>query len=126
MAFALSILTRLMSSIREETNQLLPPISGYESEPLLPLKEACKPLKKILGKELKTCITVALLNASKPRDGLTQDEAASLHLYSMEWAVREDSLYYVLNDALRQADREQLIPWHRYLKLLLTAFFKLP
>ena len=126
MAFSLNILTRLLAAIREETSQLLPPITGYEKEPLLPLKEACRPLKRILTKELKTYITIALINVERPRDGLTQDEAAALYLYSMQWPTAEDSLYFVLNDTLRAADREELVPWHRYLKLLLTAFHKLP
>jgi hypothetical protein len=43
----------------------------------------------------------------------------------MEWANSE-SLYTVLNQALKSTDRKQLRPWLRYLKLFLTALAKLP
>ncbi|CAF1568179.1 unnamed protein product [Didymodactylos carnosus] len=52
---------------------------------------------------------------------LSQDEAAAIHLYTMETLV-----YPLLNSKLRERDREQLKPWFAYLKLLLTALFKLP
>ncbi|CAF1690120.1 unnamed protein product, partial [Adineta ricciae] len=44
----------------------------------------------------------------------------------MEWQVHDNSLYAVLNRSLRLADRRKLQPWFRYLKLFLTALFKLP
>ncbi|CAF3620013.1 unnamed protein product [Rotaria sp. Silwood1] len=117
---------RLLASVRDEPKQMLQPISGYEEEPLLPLEEACKPLKNILDQELEQNIIIAKMNSEKPENGLTQDEAASIHLYTMEWKNGENSLYAVLNRTLRIADRSKLQPWFRYLKLFLTAFFKLP
>ena len=36
------------------------------------------------------------------------------------------SLYHLLNQSLRAENRGELIPWFSYLKLLLTAFYKLP
>ncbi|CAF1222539.1 unnamed protein product [Rotaria sordida] len=62
----------------------------------------------------------------EPKDGLTQDESASIYLYAMEWNETENSLYAILNRTLCLADRTQLRPWFRYLKLFLTALFKLP
>jgi hypothetical protein len=44
----------------------------------------------------------------------------------MEWNQTENSLYALLNQALCAADRSQLQPWGKYLKLFFTAFFKLP
>jgi hypothetical protein len=126
MAYSVDANPRLRTSIRDEPKQMLQPISGYEDEPLLPLEEACKPLEQIIDKELQQNITIAKLNATEPEDGLTQDESASIHLYTMEWKVQENSLYAVLNRTLRLVDRRKLQPWFRYLKLFLTAFFKLP
>jgi hypothetical protein len=117
---------RLKASVRDEPKQMLQPISGYEEEPLLSIEEVCKPLEKILDKELPQNMFIAKTNSAEPEDKLTQDESASIHLYTMEWKKSENSLYAVLNRTLRMADRRQLQPWFRYLKLFLTAFFKLP
>lgn len=84
------------------------------------------PLEKLFDKELRQNIVIAKMNSSEPEDGLSQDESASIHLYTMEWTVHDNSLYAVLNRTLRSADRRALQPWFRYLKLFLTAFFKLP
>ncbi|CAM4841614.1 unnamed protein product [Rotaria magnacalcarata] len=126
MATASSINHRLLTSLKDEPKQMLQPISGYEEEPLLSIEEACKPLEKILDQELKQNMVIAKMNSEEPADQLTPDESASIHLYTMEWKKRENSLYAVLNRTLRMADRSKLKPWFRYLKLFLTAFFKLP
>ncbi len=126
MAVSKEINHRLVANIRDEPEQMLKPISGYEREPLLSIEEACKPLEKILDNELKQNISIAKMNSKKPKNELTTDESASIHLYTMEWDVRENSLYMVLNKTLRLADRTKLQPWFKYLKLFLTGFFKLP
>jgi hypothetical protein len=126
MAASIDVNHRLLANIRDEPKQMLKPIAGYEYEPLLPLEEACKPLEDILDHELKQNISIAKMNSTEPENGLTQNESASIHLYTMEWDVRENSLYMVLNRTLRLADRGKLRPWFKYLKLFLTAFFKLP
>jgi hypothetical protein len=117
---------RLVANIRDEPEQMLKPISGYDREPLVSIEEACEPLEDILGNELQQNIFIAKTNSTKPKNGLTPDESASIHLYTMEWDERENSLYIVLNQTLRQADRMKLRPWFKYLKLFLTGFFKLP
>jgi hypothetical protein len=117
---------RLTANVRDEPKQMLQPISGYEDEQLVSLEEACEPLQKIIDKELQQNIMIAKMNSTKPENGLTQDESASIHLYTMEWKVHENSLYAILNRTLRLADRSKLQPWFKYLKLFLTAFFKLP
>ncbi|CAM4880617.1 unnamed protein product [Rotaria socialis] len=126
MATASTINHRLLTSLKDEPKQMLQPISGYEEEPLLSIEEACKPLEKILDQELKQNMVIAKMNSEEPADQLTPDESASIHLYTMEWKKRENSLYAVLNRTLRMADRSKLKPWFRYLKLFMTAFFKLP
>lgn len=112
-------------AIAEEPQQLLKAIKGYEKEPLLCLEQACEPLFKILD-ELHDNIRIAIENSRNPPDGLSQDESASIHLYTMEWEDSNDSLYAVLNRTLRTPERQMLRPWFRYLKLFLTALFKLP
>jgi hypothetical protein len=126
MAASKEINHRLVANIRDEPQQMLKPISGYDREPLVSIEKACEPLEDILDYELKQNIIIAKMNSTKPKNGLTSDEAASIHLYTMEWDERENSLYMVLNKTLRLADRTKLRPWFKYLKLFLTGFFKLP
>src|SRR5579871_4467567 len=103
MATPMDVSPRLLASISDEPKQMLQPISGYEEELLLSLEEACKPLEEILGEELKQNMFIAKRNSTEPEDNLTQDESASIHLYTMEWKTHEKSLYAVLNRTLRLA-----------------------
>ncbi|CAF3953836.1 unnamed protein product [Rotaria sp. Silwood1] len=59
-------------------------------------------------------------------NGLTQDESAAIQLYTMEWIPSDQSFYIHINTALREANRDKLIPFLSYLKLVLTALWKLP
>ena len=93
--------------IAQEPKQLLKAIKGYEKEPLLSLEEACEPLHKILD-ELDENIVIAKKNCKRPADGLSQDESASIHLYTMEWEESDDSLYAVLNRTLRTPERQMI------------------
>lgn len=105
---------------------ILDPIVGYAQEPLLPLADACAPLVHIVHNIL-IYVMVALQNTpDDPPDGLTHDESASIRLYTMEWTKTHNSLYSILNETLKMADREKLRPWFKYLKLLLTALVKIP
>ncbi|CAF3669038.1 unnamed protein product [Adineta steineri] len=126
MATSIAINHRLLESIRDEPKRMLVPISGYEEVTVKSLEDACEPIKDLFDHHLKQYITVAKMNSSDPVDKLTQDESGSIHLYTMEWAKHDNSLYMKLNQALRLVDRSKLIPWFKYLKLFLTAFFKLP
>ncbi|CAF2956895.1 unnamed protein product, partial [Rotaria sp. Silwood2] len=109
----------------EEPHQVLLPIRGYANEPLLPLEEAIKPIDDQLD-DLDIMVDTAQQNSKKPADGLTRDESAAIHLYTMQWEEPSVSLYTKLNTILRSKRREPLKPWFRYLKLVLTALFKLP
>ena len=126
MAASKEINHRLVANIRDEPKQMLKPISGYEREPLVSIEEACEPLEDVLDHELGQNIIIAKMNAKQLQYGLTVNEFAAIHLYTMEWDDRENSLYMVLNKTLRLADRGKLRPWFKYLKLFLTGFFKLP
>jgi hypothetical protein len=126
MAASNEINHRLLSNFKDEPKRMLKSISLYDREPLVTLEEACKPLETILDDELAENVKIAKINSKNPKHHLTVDESASIHLYTMEWNERENSLYIVLNKTLREPDRSKLRPWFRYMKLLLTAFFKLP
>ena len=126
MSYSFEANPRLLVDILHESDQIFEPITGYEQEPLVSLEEACQPLQTILGTELKLYITVAKLNSKECKNGLTQDESASIYLYTMEWNETEKSLFAVFNQTLCTNDRSQLQPWLKYLKLFFTAFVKLP
>ena len=63
---------------------------------------------------------------NEPPDGLTFDESAAIRLYTIEWEESHKSLYSMLNYTLKKSDRQALRPYFKYLKLLFTAFVKLP
>ncbi|CAF1237251.1 unnamed protein product [Rotaria sordida] len=113
---------RLIGDVQNEPINLLNPIYGYEHYSLVSLEEACKPLLPFIN-DLNYYISIAKQNSKKPSDNLTIDESASIYLYTLEWS---DALYRKLNFNLRQSKRDKLIPWFSYLKLFLTALFKLP
>ncbi|CAF1459055.1 unnamed protein product, partial [Didymodactylos carnosus] len=118
-----------LAGIEKDPEQILEPIYGYASEPLLSLEEACEPLLPIVA-GLPEHIRIAIENSKDPADGLTRQESAAIRLYSMECDSDNVgayvSLYSHLNETLKHADRAELRPWFRYLKLFLTAIAKLP
>ncbi|CAF3543742.1 unnamed protein product [Rotaria sp. Silwood1] len=102
------------------------PIIGYAQEPVLPLADACVPLTFIIPDIFKYVAMALESTPDNPPDGLTRDESASIHLYTMEWSDARASLYSHLNRTLKQGDRKDLQPWYKYLKLFLTALVKIP
>ena len=116
---------RLLSDDPDDL-KTLGPIIGYAQEPLLPLTDACAPLANIVN-NIRAYVSVALENTPHdPADGLTRNESAAIRIYTMEWSGEHQSLYSVLNKTLRTADRKDLRPWFKYLKLFLTALVKIP
>lgn len=109
----------------KEPNKVLLPIEGYEKYPLVSLEEAVQPLKSLVN-DLDIMVSISKRNSRKPKDGLTVDESAAIHLYTLQWKKPYTSLYTLLNTTLRSAHRDNLIVWFAYLKLLLTAMHKLP
>ena len=108
----------------DEKPTRLPPIYGYVTHPLLPLRQALDPLVlNIQG--LDHFIKIAKSECHFPSEhGLTRDESAAVYIYTMDWG--EQTLYRELNKILRVEDRSVLKPWHGYLKLFDTAIQKLP
>ncbi|CAF3846848.1 unnamed protein product, partial [Rotaria sp. Silwood1] len=116
--------SRFTDVYSEPVDRLLSPIKGYQNKPLVSLMETIEPVSGFFD-EIEDNVKVALHNCRNPADGLTQQESASIHLYTMQF---EDgpSLYEVLNESLRAENRQDLKPWFTYLKLFFTALYKLP
>jgi hypothetical protein len=100
-------------------------IQGFETEPLVSLEDAVKPLVKIVPN------VEQMVSGVKPlcvelSDGLSIDELASIKLYTLEWNPHETSFYINLNEKLRSGTREELKHWFLYLRLFTAALSKLP
>ncbi|CAF1470138.1 unnamed protein product [Adineta ricciae] len=103
---------------------MLPPIRGYENQPLVSLEEAIQPVAQHFT-NIDANVHVAKKNCAKLDDSLTVDESAAIYLYTMAFDDKPN-LYEILNSSLRNANRRQLKPWSLFLKLFLTALYKLP
>lgn len=108
----------------EPVDHLLAPIKGYQDQKCVSLNEAVQSISQFFD-EIEDNVFVALHNCQNPSDDLTQEESASIHLYTMHFGGGP-SLYLLLNQSLRTENREELKPWFPFLKLFLTALYKLP
>ncbi|CAF1319603.1 unnamed protein product [Adineta steineri] len=113
------------SDLTSEPRRMLPPILGYENEPLVSLEEAIVPLISIVPEVERMTWTVKQKHFDG-QHGLTHDEAASITLYTMEWTPTHNSFYIILNTTLQAANRNLLKPWFLYLRLIMTSLAKLP
>ncbi|CAF1101810.1 unnamed protein product [Adineta steineri] len=112
--------------VGEEPRKLLQPIEGYQSLPLVTLEEAIEPIATLCP-DIQRRTYIAKGNCDLCKDGLTLDESAAIFLYTTEWFPVDQCLYAALNSVLRSKNRNKLIqPWLLYMKLFLTALFKLP
>ncbi|CAF1168195.1 unnamed protein product [Adineta steineri] len=102
----------------------LTPVYGFRSEKLVTIEKALEPIQSQIA-NLPYYIQIAKNHCHYPSEhGLTRDESASIYIYTMEWG--EQSLYRLLNQALRNENRQLLKVWFPYLKLFDTALNKLP
>ncbi|CAF1190529.1 unnamed protein product [Didymodactylos carnosus] len=102
----------------------LTPIAGYWAYQLVSIDEALRSFMSEIN-ELKRSVKEAKKYCTYPSEHkLTRDESAALFLYTME--AGEHSFYRILNQILRNEDRNQVKPWFSYLKLFDTALHKLP
>jgi hypothetical protein len=115
---AKSIPTERFLDVNSEPQRRLSPIQGYELQPLVSLEVAVRPLESIIS-NIQGFVWTATGNCENPKDGLEPNESASIYLYTMECMYRQ------LNVALRSEDRKQLVAYFPYLKLFLTALWKL-
>ncbi|CAF4854690.1 unnamed protein product, partial [Rotaria sp. Silwood1] len=116
--------TRLLDANEEHLNTLTP-LRGYATKRLVSIKEAVVGLRELVD-DVDVRVWTATNRCKNPADTLSQDESAAILLYTIEWDPDHPSLYSVLNRTLRLEDRGKLVPWFSYLKLFLTALFKLP
>lgn len=114
-----------LTDIAQEPCDILMPISGYEDMPLVSLEQAIEPLVSLLP-AIKIYARAAKQKCKKTVDHLTQDESAAIMLYSMGWEPSDKCLYVALNATLRSTNRAKLRPWFLYLRLFLSALFRLP
>ncbi|CAM4756689.1 unnamed protein product, partial [Rotaria magnacalcarata] len=118
--------TQRFSDIAGEPCRMLMPIQGYEKKPLVSLEEAVEPIVEYVP-GVKRMVYVSKMKCAELSPGkLSIDEAASITLYSMEWEPQDECLYYVLNQTLRNENRQKLKPWFLFLRLILTALAQLP
>jgi hypothetical protein len=102
----------------------LPPVYGYHGQKLVSLEKALELIQPEIN-ELPRYIKIAKRYCYFPsKHNLTHDESASIYIYTMEWG--DDTLYRILNKALRSENRLALKIWFPYLKLFDTALNKLP
>lgn len=111
----------------EPTRIRLPAIEGYSSAPLLPLEEAIEYITSDYKDDLRKQASLAKNKCkTQVHDILSIDELAAIRLYTMEYHPKEKSIYRLFNSNLRSERRNLLVPWFPYLKLLITALFKIP
>ncbi|CAF1139133.1 unnamed protein product [Rotaria sordida] len=110
--------------VQNEPQEMLLPIEGYEDTPLLSLKMSVGNLERMISKVIENA-NIATERSAYPANELSQDESASICLYTMDWKISDRSLCARLNAALRSNDRSEIIPYFFYLKLFLTALCKL-
>ena len=113
------------SDFTSQPQRMLPPILGYENMPLVSLEEAVNPLTSFVPEVERMAWTVKQ-NHFEREHGLTDDESASILLYTMEWEPRNKSFYAILNNTLQAANRQLLRPWFLYLRLIMTSLAKIP
>jgi hypothetical protein len=105
------------------------PLVGINTVQLLSLKDAVEALRgvndavyfSLIAAVLPALTAVAPKLASGKYPTITVDEAAAIYLYTME-----TPLYRTLNTALRNEDAAAIAPFEKYIKLFLTALYKLP
>jgi hypothetical protein len=107
------------------------PLVGIKEVPLVSLKVAIGALRggphnKLFESLKGIVLTAALAKVAPILEGgkyptMTLDEAATIYLYTMETL-----LYGTLNDALSSEDAIAIAPFKPYIKLFLTALYKLP
>ena len=113
------------TDVAGEPRRMLAPIRGYGKMPLVSLDKAVESLFSFVP-DVNHMVWTVKQQCTAPAEGLTLDQSASIMLYSLEWSPREESFYYVLNNVLRDPDRNKLRPWLLYLKLLIYSLSKLP
>ncbi|WP_411112091.1 ADP-ribosyltransferase domain-containing protein [Streptomyces sp. c-19] len=117
-----------LTSVKDE-GLVLPPITGVFDTPLMEFRKAVEPVSRVLvnldrhieRSSLFGETKAAAQAAAEAADGLSADAISALYLYTCESAF-----YREINAVLRSSDRERLVPYLPYLRLLFSAVAALP
>jgi hypothetical protein len=103
------------------------PIQGYRGVPLVSLEEAVQPLLSLVP-EIEQMVQTVQQNCDQPANMLSEDESASIKLYTLPKRPLQSSFSSILNKTLQSQNqnRERLAPWFLYLRLFNSALSKLP
>ncbi|MFD7070839.1 ADP-ribosyltransferase domain-containing protein [Streptomyces sp. NPDC059913] len=114
-----------LTSVKDE-GLVLPPVTGVFDTPLMDFRKAVEPVSRVLGqldRHIERSIGFGETKAAEAAsDGtLSADEISALHLYTCE-----SGFYREINAVLRSSDRERVVPYLPYLRLLFSAMEALP
>ncbi|MGW2183037.1 ADP-ribosyltransferase domain-containing protein [Streptomyces sp. NPDC001732] len=122
-----------LTSVKDE-GLVLPPVTGVFDTPLMDFRKAVEPVSQVLGHldrhidlssrfgETKAAEAVSAGAPSGEAVGaLSADAISALHLYTCE-----SGFYREINAVLRSSDRERVVPYLPYLRLLFSAMEALP
>ena len=98
-----NVINRFTDADKEPTKTLTP-IEGYEKKDLVSLENALSEIEPPVH-SLQTMVWTAKRNSRNPSDGLTSNESASIHIYTLEWPEAHQSIYTLLNEKLRSEKR---------------------
>lgn len=108
----------------EPVTHFLSPITAYREVSTVSLEKSLEFVCNLFN-GIESYIWISKTNSQNPSNGLSKDESASIHLFTMEFDSGP-SVYQVLNKALRHEDRQSIDKWNSFLKLILTGLEKLP
>lgn len=112
-----------LASVKDE-GLVLPAITGVFDTPLMDFRSALAPVARLLtgiDQHVTQSHHFGKVRTDGAPGGLTADEAAALYLYTCESAF-----YRQVNATLRHPDRDQIVPYLPYLRLLFSAVSRLP
>ncbi|MFB7358168.1 ADP-ribosyltransferase domain-containing protein [Streptomyces gardneri] len=120
-----------LTSVKDE-GLVLPPITGVFDTPVMDFRKAVEPVSQVLAnldrhiERSSRFAEAKVAEAAKTKggpsgEGLSADAISALYLYTCESAF-----YREINAVLRSPDRERLVPYLPYLRLLFSAVAGLP
>ncbi|MFF8805971.1 ADP-ribosyltransferase domain-containing protein [Streptomyces omiyaensis] len=113
-----------LTSVRDE-GHVLPPLTGVFDTPLMPFEDAVAPVARVLrglGGHIDRSREFGKRRADEQVGaGLSADAIAALFLYTCE-----SGFYRNINAVLRSPDRDRVVPYLPYLRLLFSAVESLP
>ncbi|CAF1061298.1 unnamed protein product [Adineta steineri] len=118
--------TQSSSDVVNESDKLSMLFENCKEKALVTLEEAIKPIASCIPGVKEMANEAKTMSSALSMCNLSVDQVSSIILYTMEWKVHEESVYYVLNQKLRKKNLQELEPWLLYLRLILTALAHIP